>query len=184
MDVNKFLTNGGVELGASDYPDLRDFVMNNKKYDHIDKYKKMIEHEFPSMTINIFMHDEGSKPLIYKRFGVREGKTEEVNLLLQGDLKNWRSDNQVERSHVFLLLDVDMFFKTAFKSAGKRNENYTICRNCALCYGNYNNYLVKNNKVNIQYTTKSGFKGYEKEVEPIKVEDADGDDTEPIFNRL
>ena len=89
--------------------------MKNKKYDHIDKYQKMIEHEFSSMTINIFMHDEGSKPLIYKRFGVGDDETEEVNLLLQGELKNWHSNNQVERSHVFLLLDVDMFFKDAFR---------------------------------------------------------------------
>ena len=87
IDITKFLINGGVEIVASDHPDLRDFVMNNKKYDHIDKYQKMIEHEFPSMTINIFIHDEGSKPLIYNRFGVGDGKTEEVNLLLQGDLK-------------------------------------------------------------------------------------------------
>lgn len=96
----------------------------------------MIGSEYPHLTINIFIHDNDERgtdiPPIYKRFGVHGKKTDELNLLLVGDLKEWQEKNVVKDSHLFLLLiDVDKFFSQVFNKKG-RNGMGTICRNCAL----------------------------------------------------
>ena len=159
---------GGVEISASKVPMLKQFINSYKHYDHIDQYQKMIEDEFPYMIINIFMEDCG-KPLVYKRFGDKIDceKTDEVNLLLVGDLTNWYKTDMIERSHVFLLTDVNRFF-TPLLSINSRNGGiYYVCKNCALGYTTKENHdkhyeeCIIDNIKNIQYLTpKNPKRGY------------------------
>ena len=182
IDKEPFSKRGGMIISADYYSRyLRAFVEDNEIYSHIDKYGQMIKHKYPSMVINVFFEDEngGSTPMIYRRFGVRDNyKPEnEINLLLVGDIANAMKDTIIERSHVFLLLDVDRFFMT--------RSNHKLCRNCAkTCHidhykKHYEECIIGNLRHNVYNTpqpTEKKFKNEEGEIEvevvyPYKVYD-------------